>query len=589
MAAFSAPQRDAIELKLELMRRKNPDTEAFFKAHPHEPFFVKNLENVQGDERDVILISVGYGRTAEGKLSMNFGPLNQDGGERRLNVLITRARRACEVFANFTAEDLDLSRTDARGVAALKTFLTYAKDGDTRAVEAEARNARPPAFEEAVQGALEAEGFAVDLKVGCAGFRIDLALRDPERPERHVLGILCDGASYDAARSARDRDRLRGEVLEGLGWRLHRLWSTDWQRDPGGELERIRKAFDKALKVWKKRDRKAAEAEPVEPETVGDEENPVVRRSDESRQDGEAFEAEPYVQAAPTIILGDQQLPDCPPAQIAGYLVDVVRIEGPIHRDEASKRIMSAAGLKSAGKKIRTALDAGTDFAVEHGHVAARGDFLWPADLDTPPVRDRTGLKGNLRKVPYLPPEEIETALIEVIRSALTISPEEAASSAFELMGFKRMTAPHKEAAAAATALMIERGLLEVRNGFLAIGSGEPAEDEVTPDGSQTIPKEVTDEAGETGVEKTGPSRSRRRKGELGRRFRGRSFRGEFLFGGRIPFNAGSYIGRGAFPGGESFFGGRSFFDGESFIRGEAVFLSVTDRKSSRSFSSTAS
>ena len=170
---------------------------------------MKNLENVQGDERDVILVSVGYGRIEGGYMPMNFGPLNQDGGERRLNVLITRARQRLEVYANFMADDLDLARTSARGVAALKTFLQYAETGILDVPKASGQDADSP-FEEAVADELRARGHTLDHQVGSAGFFIDLAVVDPRRPGRYLLGIECDGATYHSARSARDRDRLPG-------------------------------------------------------------------------------------------------------------------------------------------------------------------------------------------------------------------------------------------------------------------------------------------------------------------------------------------------------------------------------------------
>ncbi|WP_460503758.1 AAA domain-containing protein, partial [Hymenobacter agri] len=208
VVAFSMAQRQAIEDALEIQRRQHPETEAFFSQHPHEPFFIKNLENVQGDERDVIFISIGYGRTREGYLAMSFGPLNGDGGERRLNVLITRARQRCEVFTSLSADDLDLSRTAARGVAALKTFLEYAQTGRLAQAEDTGRSPESP-FEEAVLRALTARGYQLRPQVGSQGFYIDLAVVDPEQPGRYVLGIECDGAMYHSARSARDRDRLR--------------------------------------------------------------------------------------------------------------------------------------------------------------------------------------------------------------------------------------------------------------------------------------------------------------------------------------------------------------------------------------------
>ena len=245
VAAFSLSQARRIEDEIELRRRADPSAEAFFADHPEEPFFVKNLENVQGDERDVILISIGYGKIDGGHMPMNFGPLNQEGGERRLNVLITRARRRLEVHSNFVAGDLDLSRTGARGVEALKTFLQYAETGILDVPRPTGQEADSP-FEEVVAEALRAQGHDVHHQVGSAGFFIDLAVVDPHQPGRYLLGIECDGASYHSARSARDRDRLRQQVLEGLGWTMHRIWSTDWFKYPTRELEKAEEAIRRA-------------------------------------------------------------------------------------------------------------------------------------------------------------------------------------------------------------------------------------------------------------------------------------------------------------------------------------------------------
>ena len=246
VAAFSVGQSNEIQDQLERLRRQDPSYEAFFNSHPHEPFFVKNLENVQGDERDVIFISVGYGRTAEGNVAMAFGPLNNEGGERRLNVLITRARYRCEVFSNITSDDIDLRRTQAPGVVALKRFLKYAQTADLDLPTASGRGPESP-FEADVMAVLRERGYLVEPQVGSAGFTIDLAVVDGRRPGRYLLGIECDGATYHRARSARDRDRLRQEVLEGLGWRIHRIWSTDWFNHREREIDRLMGAIEQAL------------------------------------------------------------------------------------------------------------------------------------------------------------------------------------------------------------------------------------------------------------------------------------------------------------------------------------------------------
>jgi very-short-patch-repair endonuclease len=243
VGTFSMAQREAITEQLEMLRRADSSCESFFTAHPDEPFFIKNLENIQGDERDVIYISIGYGRDTAGKVTLNFGPLTAKGGERRLNVLISRARQRCEVFTNLTEDDIDLSRTESAGVKSLKTFLKYARTGDLQAGPQESGRPADSPFEEEVRLALEAKGYRVAGQVGQAGFFIDLAVVDPDRPGRYLLGIECDGATYHSALSARDRDRLRQQILEGLGWKIHRIWSTDWFHNPAREIERVEAAI----------------------------------------------------------------------------------------------------------------------------------------------------------------------------------------------------------------------------------------------------------------------------------------------------------------------------------------------------------
>ena len=209
VVAFSMAQRDLIQVEVELLRRDNPALEAFFtQQHPTEPFFIKNLENVQGDERDVILISIGYGRNETGRIAKEFGPLNRDGGERRLNVLITRAKLGMEVFSNFRADELELDASARHGVRALKHFLKYAETGELDIPRETGREADSP-FELEVMLALRERGYQLEPQVGTAGYFIDIGVKDPDYPGRYVLAIECDGASYHSSRSARDRDRLR--------------------------------------------------------------------------------------------------------------------------------------------------------------------------------------------------------------------------------------------------------------------------------------------------------------------------------------------------------------------------------------------
>ncbi|HEX8618201.1 MAG TPA: DUF4011 domain-containing protein, partial [Thermoanaerobaculia bacterium] len=245
IGTFNIKQQQAIQEEMELQLRRNPDLEPFFKGDRREPFFVKNLETIQGDERDAILISVGYGRDAAGKLSMNFGPLNSEGGERRLNVLITRAREKCVVYSNFKASDLSIESATSKGVFALKSFLDFAETRRLMAAE-QSDDTTVSAFEDALAAELRAHGHDVKQRVGYAGFRVDIAIVDPEHRGRYLLGIECDGAKYHAAPVARDRDRLRQQVLENLGWTIQRVWSTDWYRNRAETLSRLLQAIETA-------------------------------------------------------------------------------------------------------------------------------------------------------------------------------------------------------------------------------------------------------------------------------------------------------------------------------------------------------
>ena len=249
VAAFSQSQAQAIEDRLEVLRIQDDSGEEFFAAHTEEPFFVKNLENVQGDERDVIFISIGYGRDATGQVSMNFGPLNNQGGERRLNVLITRAKHQCHVFSNLKAADIESSRTRSAGVRALKMFLEYAETGDMPKDDPhESDFSVDSPFQREVARRLKSLGYEVHEEVASGGKFVDIGIVDPKHPGRYVIGIEFDGATYHSSRSARDRDRLREQVLKGLGWTLHHIWSSDWYSRPELQLKRTVDAIEHALR-----------------------------------------------------------------------------------------------------------------------------------------------------------------------------------------------------------------------------------------------------------------------------------------------------------------------------------------------------
>ena len=259
VGTFSVAQKNAILEALEVKRKEHPEYEPLFSDNKEERFFVKNLETIQGDERDVILISVGYGYDQDRKMSLNFGPLNQDGGERRLNVLITRAREKCVVFSNFKAYDMNLTANPPYGVKSLKEFLEYAENLTLGTHSVQESSHEP--FEDAIASFLEENGYTVHKHIGCAGFRVDLAIVDDENPGKYILGITTDGKMYASSKVARDRDRLREQVLTGLGWKLYHLWSTDWYRNRDLGRKKLLENVEKSIRISREEERLKSEKE----------------------------------------------------------------------------------------------------------------------------------------------------------------------------------------------------------------------------------------------------------------------------------------------------------------------------------------
>lgn len=247
LVAMNAEQRDEIERQLDQLAKDNPTLLKAIDANKssEEPLFIKNLENVQGDERDVIYISMTYGpEQIGGRTMQRFGPINSDVGWRRLNVLFTRSKKRMHIFSSMSSGDILAGSGSSRGVHALKAFLEYSENGHLHN-SIQTSKAPDSDFEIAVMGALEKHGYQCEPQLGVAGFFLDIAVRDPGKPGRFLMGVECDGATYHSAKSARDRDCLRQEILESLGWRIRRIWSTDWFKNPQAQLQPILNELDK--------------------------------------------------------------------------------------------------------------------------------------------------------------------------------------------------------------------------------------------------------------------------------------------------------------------------------------------------------
>ena len=454
VATFSVAQRDAILDELEPMRKDNPPLDAFCREEGdgREPFFVKNLENVQGDERDVIFISVGYGRNAQGHLAQSFGPVSQDGGERRLNVLFTRARRHCRVFASITHRDI--RRPTRPGPRALKRFLKFAETGEMSR-RATARLEPESPFEEAVTAALRQAGHKVDPQVGMAGFRIDLAVRDPASPERYLLGVEWDGVRYHSSRWARERDRLRQSVLEQKGWTMHRIWSTDWFWRPDEEPQRLLQAVDAA--------QARREDGPSQEPSAAHGPPPIVVERDPPTSEEEP-QAVPYREAdfdIPERV--DIDLHEARPEVVADYVVKVVRCEAPVHVDEVARRLCRLWDHTRNDQRVQGAVRDATGYAVEQGWIALNGSFLrGTRRTQKPVVRDRREVQsGTLRKPALLPPEEVECAILQVVEQNVSLSVKDCAVQVARRFGFRRTSEDLRRVVDAATDRLVTRGRLQ--------------------------------------------------------------------------------------------------------------------------------
>ena len=460
VVAFSQAQMTAIDTAIWRMRENDPTLEGFFGNMRDEPFFVKNLENVQGDERDVIVFSVGYGRDALGKLAMNFGPLNNIGGERRLNVAVTRAREKVVLVSSIRGADLDLSRTNAEGVRLLKHYLDYAERG-IEALDAvctineNAEYGSP--FEEQVAGVLRTAGYHVDMQVGCSGYRIDLAIVHPEKPGRYAIGIECDGASYHSAATARERDRLREQVLENLGWRLYRIWSTDWFRARPSQVEKLLTAVEAAILAPESTEalhRQQAQAVVQKPSDLG---HNIVFSSPPkvcATNDHLAEITKPY-----TEYKLQRQHVDFYENLVAvkRVLLEIVEAEAPLHVDVAIRQIGSAWGMARAGSTVQKICLRALESCVKDKTVDVRGDFIYTT-MERPLIVRRNVPGGSIRRAPEIAPEEVAEAVKIALKDQIKLSLDDLIIASARVLGFERTGSDVKAAVQAGVDLLIKNG-----------------------------------------------------------------------------------------------------------------------------------
>ena len=401
VVAFSVAQQDLIDKLLSKRRQNTPEKEYFFKSDRNEPFFIKNLETVQGDERDTIIFSIAYGFDAQGRLLHNFGPLNRMGGERRLNVAVTRAKCNVQLVSSMHYTDIDLKRTSAEGARLLREYLDYAENGDIameRVVTVNPFEQFDSDFELEVCDFLRAKGFSVDTQVGCSGFRIDLGLKLPNSSD-YVLAIECDGATYHSSKNARDRDRLRQEILERMGWRFYRIWSTDWFRNKSVEQLRLLETAADAVK----NPAKAIINPANHPHTETFEEITVEK----------PFEFPPY-QAADIQKLSQHYLSR---NDFKGMIRAILETEAPLSEDFLLRRIVWCFGREKVTNVVQQAYEQQMRGYQYYG-IIRRNGFLY---LDNGKEILFRGPGDIERDIKQIAPEELAAGMLEILKQNVTV------------------------------------------------------------------------------------------------------------------------------------------------------------------------
>ncbi len=443
VVTFSVPQQSEIEDRLERARVQFPEIEAHFSEELIEPVFVKNLENVQGDERDEILMSVCYGPDERGRVYMNFGPLNRTGGERRLNVAITRARCMLRVFSTLRHDQIDLTRTNQVGARHLRAFLQYAAEQGTLTPDTRpSARAFDSEFERQVHDALLLRGQTVDCQVGCGGYRIDLAIRHPTMPGVYALGVECDGAPYHSAATARDRDRLRQQVLEGLGWRMHRVWSSDWWFDRDREIDKLITAVEQAI----------AHATAGVPK--------VETPPSASSQVAEAPRIEQVHEVAPVAVTGPPTVPyrcaeltsprgaggdihsTSRASEIDNRIQLVVDTEGPLHMRGLTATVARCFGVGRITDRVRSSVGERVNALERQGRLQVRQEFAWPARVDPAQWKlIRVPEEGDgPRDLEEIPIEELANAARWFLSTALSLPFRDLTRATIRMFGYTSAT-----------------------------------------------------------------------------------------------------------------------------------------------------
>ncbi|EXM40502.1 hypothetical protein RASY3_01150 [Ruminococcus albus SY3] len=431
VVTFSLPQQSLVEDVLADAFRAEPQLEQLADSM-YEPILIKNLENVQGDERDVILFSIGYGPDKEGKVSMNFGPLNRDGGWRRLNVAISRAREKMVVYSVIRPEMIDLSRTRSEGVDGLKGFLEFAAKGRSALPVRAGSGSLGTGFEKLVAAELEQRGFKVKCSVGCSDYKVDAAVADPDDENSYILGINCCGRKYYENGTAYDRTVSQPSVLKGLGWNVMNVYILDWLTDKNKCIAAVITAINEAIEA------KNAPA-PVEEEPPKKAEPLVFEREEQSAL---ADECEEYVPFIPPVQGKSEEFNELATNKIADCINTILDAEAPISREVLQKRVMTAWGVARQSNLVKGTFDIALEKSRGKSVKSGETEFIWRDD-QSPESYElcRAKCASEVRRdIKDIPPEELGNGLILILSRQIAMQREDLMRETAHLFGFTRVT-----------------------------------------------------------------------------------------------------------------------------------------------------
>ncbi len=428
VVTFSQAQQSLIEDKLQKLFMSNPDIEEYANEN-YESLFVKNLENVQGDERDIILFSIGYAPDEQGKMSMNFGPLNREGGWRRLNVAITRARYEMHIFATLRADEIDLNRTASEGVAGLKSFLQFAEKGQLTISHQDAEESlNKQHLSMAISKKLQEKGLEAKYNIGTSAFKVDIGVVHPDKPEQYILGIIVDGQHYYNAHTTNDREMVMPSVLKGLGWNIHRIWTIDWYENSDKIIETIIERVEKLQSEPQVNE--IAEPEPdikheFEPAKAIEKE-PIVSK----QIPYEAFELE-IVTNGNSENIHDYHNHSLIKKQMQALVVT----ESPISKGLLYKKVLQVWNISRSGARIERLFEKliqSMSFVETNHHQP----FYWNENTTIDYYRSNDIEKRNMEDIA---PEEILVALEEVIINNFSIDEAEVMRYLARTFGFAKV------------------------------------------------------------------------------------------------------------------------------------------------------